>query len=147
MKFSEIHFVSHSWQSIFVIICLGRGLSSTELFVLGGKRWQALDAIFLIKRFVHKKLPIKFPKHYTGSAKFLSFFFGKCLKCFFYLKVQSFRLVMENNFIQMAASAGMQYPTRSFQFLSTLSIVRSCISPMASRILSFKALIVSELSA
>ena len=25
---------------------------------------------------------------------------------FFYLKVQSFRLVMENNFIQMAASAG-----------------------------------------
>ena len=25
---------------------------------------------------------------------------------FFYLKVQSFRLIMENNFIQMAASAG-----------------------------------------
>ena len=25
---------------------------------------------------------------------------------FFYLKIQSFRLIMENNFIQMAASAG-----------------------------------------
>ena len=43
------------------------------------------------------------------------FFFGKCFKktneyfvkfLFFYLKVQSFRLIMENNFIQMAASAG-----------------------------------------
>ena len=42
-------------------------------------------------------------------------FFGKCLKktteyflkfIFFYLKVQTFRLIMENNFIQMAASAG-----------------------------------------
>ena len=28
------------------------------------------------------------------------------LKIFFYLKVQSFRLIMENNFIQLAASAG-----------------------------------------
>ena len=28
------------------------------------------------------------------------------LNFFFYLKVQSFRLIMENNFIQMAASAG-----------------------------------------
>ena len=42
------------------------------------------------------------------------FFFGKCfkkttehfLKFDFYLKVQSFHLVTENNFIQMAASAG-----------------------------------------
>ena len=34
-------------------------------------------------------------------------------------------------------------PTRSVQFLSTLSIVCSCISPMASRILSFKASIVN----
>ena len=42
-------------------------------------------------------------------------FFGKCFNkkllnifsiFFFYLKVQSFRLIMENNFIQMAASAG-----------------------------------------
>ena len=49
----------------------------------------------------------------TGSAKYL--FFWKMLKkillniflnFFFYLKVQSFRLIMENNFIQMAASAG-----------------------------------------
>ena len=36
----------------------------------------------------------------------------------------------------------MQQPTRSVQFLSTLSIVRICISPMVSRILSFKANIV-----
>ena len=49
---------------------------------------------------------------YIGSAKYL--FFWKCfqktteyfLKFFFYLKIQSFRLIMENNFIQMAASAG-----------------------------------------
>ena len=43
------------------------------------------------------------------------FFFGKCLKkkllnifpnSFFCLKVQSFRLIMENNFIQMAVSVG-----------------------------------------
>ena len=40
----------------------------------------------------------------TGSAKDL--FFQKCFKnFFFYLEVQSFRLIMENNFIQMAASA------------------------------------------
>ena len=49
-----------------------------------------------------------------GSAKYF-FFLEKCLKktteyflkfLFFYLKVQSFRLIMENNFIQMAATAG-----------------------------------------
>ena len=36
------------------------------------------------------------------------FFLENALKkiFFFYLKVQSFRLIMENNFIQMAASAG-----------------------------------------
>ena len=49
-------------------------------------------------------------KSNTGSF----FFFENALKklrnifanFFFYLKVQSFRLIMENNFIQMAASAG-----------------------------------------
>ena len=40
-------------------------------------------------------------------------------KLFFYLKVQSFRLIVENNFSQMAASAAQVV------FLSTLSIVRS----------------------
>ena len=47
-----------------------------------------------------------------GSAKYL--FLENALKklpnifskYFFYLKVQSFRLIMENNFNQMAASAG-----------------------------------------
>ena len=53
---------------------------------------------------------------------------------------------MENNFIQMAALAGHAVATQSIQFLSTLSIVCSCISSMASRILSFKASIVSGLS-
>ena len=50
---------------------------------------------------------------HTGSTKYV--FFWKILEIkllnifsnfFFYLKVQSFRLIMENNFIQMAASAG-----------------------------------------
>ena len=58
--------------------------------------------------------------------------------CFFYLKAQSFRLIMENNFFQMAASV---------QFLNTLSIVCSYISSMVSRIFSFKVSIVSDLSA
>ena len=44
-----------------------------------------------------------------------TFIFGKCFKkkllnifsnFVFYLKLQSFRLIMENNFIQMAASVG-----------------------------------------
>ena len=60
------------------------------------------------------------------------------------MKVQSFRLIMENNFIQMASSAGHAVQTtRLDQFLSTLSIVCIYISPMASGILSFKAPIVS----
>ena len=51
---------------------------------------------------------------YTGSAK-KKFFLENSLKknplnilsnSFFYLKVQSFRLIKENNFIQMAPSAG-----------------------------------------
>ena len=42
------------------------------------------------------------------------------LKFLFYLKVQSFRLIMENNFIQMAASAGHAVACNA-QFLSTLS--------------------------
>ena len=50
---------------------------------------------------------------HTGSAKYF-FFFENALKkiteyilqFLFYLKVQSFRLIMENNFIQMASSDG-----------------------------------------
>ena len=51
----------------------------------------------------------------NNKVKYL-FYFGKCFQektteyflkfLFFYLKVQSFRLIMENNFIQMGASAG-----------------------------------------
>ena len=51
-------------------------------------------------------------KENKGSAKY--FFLGNAKKkilnilsnFFFYLKVQFFRLIMENNFIQMAVSAG-----------------------------------------
>ena len=68
------------------------------------------------------------------------------LKFSFYLKVQSFRLIMENNFIQMAALTDHAV-AHTIQFLSTLSIVCSCILPMASRIVFFKASIVSGLSA
>ena len=73
----------------------------------------------------------------------ITFFLEICFKknywifdqiSFFYLKVQFFRLIMENNFIRMAASAGHADPIRSVQFLSTLSIVCSCISPMPARI-------------
>ena len=54
---------------------------------------------------------------------------------------------MENNFIQMAASAGHVVAYTIGTILSTLSIKCSCISPMASRIFRFKASIVSGLSA
>ena len=54
------------------------------------------------------------PVSFSGSSKYLFFFLENALKkttiCFlkflFYLKVQSFRLIMKNNFIQMVASAG-----------------------------------------
>ena len=59
------------------------------------------------------------PKHNNQLILYrvrqISFFFGKCFKkkllnifsnFFFYLKVQSFRLILKN-FIQMAASAGL----------------------------------------
>ena len=71
-----------------------------------------------------------FYKAYKIRCRPNNFFFGKCFKkqllnifsnFYFYLKVQSFRLIMETNFIQMTASAW---------------IVCSCISPMATRILS-----------
>ena len=58
---------------------------------------------------------MKVPSNNTGSANFLKIFFflEKVLKktteyfvnFLLYLKVQSFLLMMENNFIQMAASA------------------------------------------
>ena len=80
----------------------------------------------------------------TGSAKYPLFSENALKKLlnifsnfFLYLKVQSFGLIMKNNFIQMAASAGhVGYCiTRFVKFLSTLSIVCSCVSPMALRIL------------
>ena len=56
---------------------------------------------------------------------------------FFYLKGQSFRLIM----------AGHVVAYKIGPILNTLSILCSCISPMASRILSFKASIASGLLA
>ena len=89
---------------------------------------------------------------YIGSVKYLFFWFTKNYWIFsqislFYLKVQSFRIIMENNFIEMANSAGHVEPTWSIQFLSTLSIVCSCILLMALRILSSKYWIMSGWSA
>ena len=52
---------------------------------------------------------------------------------------------MENNFIQIAASAGHAVAYTIGPIFKHI-IVCSCISPMASRILSFKASIVSDLS-
>ena len=52
---------------------------------------------------------------------------------------------MENNFIQMAASAGHAVAYTIGPIFSTLLIVCSCISPMALRILSFEPLIFSGL--
>ena len=61
--------------------------------------------------------------YYIGSAKY-NFFLGNALKkllnifpnFFFYLKVQSFRLIMENNLIQLAASDrhALAYTTEYF---------------------------------
>ena len=84
-----------------------------------------------------------------GSAKYL--FFGKCFKetTEYYLKFlflfKSIILPVNKGKIKWLHRLAMQQPTRSVQFLNTLSIVCNCISPMASRILSFKASIVSEL--
>ena len=88
------------------------------------------------------------------SVRQITVFFWKCLKklldifsnFLFYLKVQSFRLIMENYLIQMAASAGHAVAYID-PILSTLSIVFSWFSPMALRIFSFKVSIVSGLSA
>ena len=55
---------------------------------------------------------------------------------------------MENNFIQMVASAGHAVAyTKGLISKHIIDCVCSCISPMTWRILSFKALIVSGLSA
>ena len=81
---------------------------------------------------------------YIGSAKYL--FFGKYFKIkllnifsnfIFYLKVQSFRLIMENNFIQIAASAGHAV---AYTICVIFKHIIDCVQ------LSFKASIVSALS-
>ena len=67
---------------------------------------------------------------------------------FFYLKAESLRLIMENNFIQMAASADHAGSyTIGPIFKHIIYCVQHSISPLASRILSFKASVVSGLSA
>ena len=77
--------------------------------------------VFIVSNQVHlnlitcsnRILLYDFPIKVVGSVKYP--FFEKCFKnkllnifsnSFFYLKVQSFRLIMEYNFIQIAASAG-----------------------------------------
>ena len=72
----------------------------------------------------------------NALKKTLEFF----LNFFYYLIVQSFRLIMENNFIHMAALAGHAVAYKIGP------IFKRCISAMALRILSLKASIVSGLS-
>ena len=63
---------------------------------------------------VYYKIMTCFFLGYNGSAKYFFFCWKMLLnkttdyflKFLFYLKVQSFRLIMENNFIQMAVLAG-----------------------------------------
>ena len=72
--------------------------------------------------FAYQNNNISLPFHNNAERKLQDppnnfFFFWKMLSkkpteyffkfFFFYLKVQSFRLIMENNFIQMAAAAGL----------------------------------------
>ena len=54
---------------------------------------------------------------------------------------------MKNNFIQMAASAGHAVASTIDPIFKHIVDLCSCITPMALRILSFKASIVSGLSA
>ena len=52
-------------------------------------------------QFIHRvhQIPFLFLENALKTTAYI-------LKFFYYLKVQSFRLIMENNFIPMAASAG-----------------------------------------
>ena len=70
--------------------------------------------IFSLKDFTLEIFIVLF-KMFKLQGPTNTFLFGKCFKkkqlnifsnFFFYLKVQSFLLIMENNFIQKAASAG-----------------------------------------
>ena len=84
---------------------------------------------------------------HIGFAKYL--FLENALKktTEYFLKFLFFfeSTILPVNNGQMAASAG-HAAAYTIGFLSTLSIACSCISPTASRILSFKASIVSGLS-
>ena len=68
------------------------------------------------------------------------------LNFFLYLKVQFFWLIIENNYVQMAASAGHAV---AYTIDPIFKHIIDCVqlSQMATRILSFKASIVSGLSA
>ena len=65
------------------------------------------------------------------------------LKFLFYLKVQSFRLIMENNFIQIAPLASHAV---AYTIDPIFKHINDCVQ-LASRILSVKASIVSGFSA
>ena len=59
--------------------------------------------------FIHNYNPSVRIINLNSNATYVvcvNFILNICSNLFIYLKVQSFRLIMENNFIQMAASAG-----------------------------------------
>ena len=89
-------------------------------FPINNQNTSKILKIFELKVYLKKNL-------YIGSTKY--HFFRKCFRkkllnissnFFFYLKVQSLRLIMENYFIQMAASAGHAVA------IKYISIVCSC---------------------
>ena len=59
-----------------------------------------------IKESVTDYIKTLYMLHYMENALKKTYWIFSQISFFFYLKVQFFRLIMENNFIQMAASAG-----------------------------------------
>ena len=94
--------------------------------------------------------PVRVPDNLlcTGSAKYFFLILKKLLiiflNFFFYLKVQSFPIIMENNFIQMTSPTGHAV---AYTIGPIFKHIIECISPTTSRMLSFKASIASGLSA
>ena len=86
---------SDIWQWGCFVLPLRNFVEIQGEFILSGYHISTIGISFFLKS---NHLVKKINPH-TSILYFSNFFF-------FYLKVQSFRLIMENNFIQMAASAG-----------------------------------------
>ena len=116
-----VHIVVCIWCT-YCSLCIGTLFSipfSLLLVVAGLLGTSSMYLLSCVKRYYIIYIFVTIWKRYFNNFfiqgppnKF--FFFGKSfkknywifLKFYFYLKVQFFRLIMENNFIQMAVSAG-----------------------------------------